>query len=46
VARWRIFSKVIIASEATVNGIIKATVVLHNFIKMKETAIGNIILCI
>ncbi|CAI6373816.1 unnamed protein product [Macrosiphum euphorbiae] len=40
VARWRIFSKVIIASEATANGIIKATVVLHNFIKMKETAIG------
>ncbi|KAF0754547.1 protein ALP1-like isoform X2 [Aphis craccivora] len=37
VARWRIYKRVIIASEKTINSIIKATVVLHNFVKNKET---------
>lgn len=40
VSRWRIYKSVIIASEDTINGIIKATVVLHNFVKNKETESG------
>lgn len=40
-SRWRIYRKPIIASEPTVLGIIKATVVLYNYIKNKETESGN-----
>ncbi|KAK4887349.1 hypothetical protein RN001_003620 [Aquatica leii] len=37
VSRWRIFSRTIPSSATTVDGIIKATVCLHNFIKQKES---------
>lgn len=42
-SRWRIYRQAIIASEETVNAIIKATVVLHlhNFVKNKETEYGT-----
>jgi len=43
-SRWRIYRQAIIASEETVNAIIKATVVLHNFIKNKETDYGTLII--
>ncbi|CAI6358305.1 unnamed protein product [Macrosiphum euphorbiae] len=39
-SRWRVYRQTIIASEETVNAIIKATVVLHNFVKNKETEYG------
>lgn len=35
VSRWRIYKRVIITREETVDSIIKATVVLHNFVKNK-----------
>ncbi|KAJ8930277.1 hypothetical protein NQ314_016930 [Rhamnusium bicolor] len=38
VARWRIFHKTINAFPTTVDSIVKATVCLHNYIKMNETS--------
>lgn len=43
-SKWRIFRKPIIAREDMVNAIVKATVVLHNFIKISENNSGNIVL--
>lgn len=39
-SKWRIYRRPIIAGENTVNAIIKATVVLHNFIKKSEDKEG------
>jgi len=40
-SKWRIFRRPIIASEKTVNAIIKAAVVLHNYIKKSEKVEGS-----
>jgi len=42
-SRWRVYRQTIIANEETINAIIKASVILHNFVKNKETEYGTII---
>jgi len=41
-SKWRIYRGLIIAEEKTLNAIIKATGVLHNFVKMSENKEGLI----
>jgi len=40
-SKWRIFRRPIIASKKTANAIIKAVVVLHNYIKKSEKMKGS-----